>query len=242
MGCAFSATLIYFCRSPQQVSCDDILSNKSFPRPPLLDTNSDILHQFALNSLKIANVIFTILSASLQLSSSQLLEDFHRPGIPAPHVIRLLRYAASTDTCQEFSVPQPPHTDLGSLTILFANSPGLQIKPDGCDDWLYVKPKKDHAIVNFGDAMSIWTGGFFRSVLHRVASLPGAGMAERYSFAFLMRPENQAPMASFVGDAVPAEKENTLTCEDWIKAKFGILRGYDNKDRNGILTGRTSNV
>jgi isopenicillin N synthase-like dioxygenase len=121
--------------------------------------------------------------------------------------------------------------------MLFADSAGLQIKPDGCDEWLYIMPKENHIIINLGDAMSLWSGGLFRSVLHRVASLPGKGMNERYSFAFLMRPENQAPMVSLLSDSLVPSSE-VLTSENWIKAKFGILRGDTEKDRSRILTGR----
>ena len=168
---------------------------------------------------------------------SRSFEAFHRPDAPAPDIIRLLKYSASAEGDSEFRVPQTPHTDLGSLTMLFADSPGLQIKPDGCDEWLYVMPKDNHIIINLGDAMSLWSGGLYRSVLHRVASLPGKGMSERYSLAFLMRPENQAPMVSLLSDS-PVSDSEVLTSEDWIKAKFGILRGETEKDRSRILTGR----
>lgn len=197
-----------------------------------------LLRHFTITCLEIAQYIFGSLSDSLDLPDSHSFDTFHRPDAPAPDILRLLKYAPSSEGDSELRVPQTPHTDLGSLTMLFADSPGLQIKPDGCDDWLYIMPKQNHAVVNLGDAMSLWTGGLFRSVLHRVASLPGKGMNERYSFAFLMRPENQAPMVPLLGSSgLPvAGEEGVLTSENWIKAKFGILRGETANDR--ILTGR----
>jgi hypothetical protein len=63
-------------------------------------------------------------------------------------------------------------------------------------------------------------------------------MNERYSFAFLMRPENQAPMMPLLGPSALTDEKDVLTSEDWIKAKFGILRGDTTRDRNRILTGR----
>lgn len=197
-----------------------------------------LLRNFTLTCLEIARYIFGSLSDSLDLPDSHSFEKFHRPDTPAPDILRLLKYAPSSEGDSEFRVPQTPHTDLGSLTMLFADSPGLQIKPDGCDDWLYIMPKQNHAVVNLGDAMSLWTRGLFRSVLHRVASLPGKGMNERYSLAFLMRPENQAPIVPLLGSSgLPiAGEEGVLTSEYWIKAKFGILRGETANDR--VLTGR----
>lgn len=201
-----------------------------------------LLRNFILTCIGIAQDIFAALSGPLNLPASRSFDTFHRPDAPAPDIMRLLKYAASANGDSEFRVPQTPHTDLGSLTMLFADSPGLQIKPDGRDEWLYIMPKENHAVVNLGDAMSLWSGGRFRSVLHRVASLPGKGMGERYSFAFLMRPENQAPMIPLIGDSKPADDEDVLTSENWIKAKFSILRGDTTKDHNHILAGRNSVV
>ena len=209
----------------------------NFHRPPILDDNIPLLRKFTLTCIEIAQEIFGALSLPLDLPPSHSFETFHRPDVPAPDIIRLLKYSPSAEGDSEFRVPQTPHTDLGSLTMLFADSPGLQIKPDGCDEWLYIMPKENHMVINLGDAMSLWSGGLFRSVLHRVASLPGKGMNERYSFAFLMRPENQAPMVSLLSDS-PVPDSEVLTSEDWIKTKFGILRGDTEKNRNRILTGR----
>ncbi|KKK15687.1 hypothetical protein ARAM_006617 [Aspergillus rambellii] len=218
-----------------------ILAFNEFPHPPLLDTQMPLLQNFTLTCIDIAQHIFMALSAELDLPESHSLATFHRADAPAPDIIRLLKYAPSGEGDSEFRVPQTPHTDLGSLTMLFADSPGLQIRPDGCDEWLYIMPKENHALINLGDAMSLWSGGLFRSVLHRVASLPGKGMNERYSFAFLMRPENQAPMVPLNSDCLP-EGEDFLTSENWIKAKFGILRGDTSKNKSRILTGRDSAV
>lgn len=201
-----------------------------------------LLRNFTLTCIGIAQDIFAALSAPLNLPQSHSFDTFHRPDAPAPDIIRLLKYAASETGDSGARVPQTPHTDLGSLTMLFADSPGLQIKPDGCDDWLYIEPREKHAVINLGDAMSLWTGGLFRSVLHRVASLPARGMTERYSFAFLMRPESQAPMVPLLGPSASTAEMDVLTSEDWIKAKFGILRGDTTKDRNRILTGREAIV
>ncbi|KAJ5985073.1 hypothetical protein N7499_008674 [Penicillium canescens] len=201
-----------------------ILGFNPFIHPRLLDNHIHLLQNFLLTCIGISQNIFEALSSPLSLPTSHSLDKFHRPDAPAPDILRLLKYAASSKGDQEFRVPQTPHTDLGSLTMLFADSPGLQIKPDGCDDWLYIEPKENHAVINLGDAMSLWSGGRYRSVLHRVASLPGVGMGERYSFAFLMRPENLAPMVS-LADGLPGLDGGVLTSEEWIRAKFGVLRG-----------------
>jgi hypothetical protein len=60
-----------------------------------------------------------------------------------------------------------------------------------------------------------------------VASMPGQGMDERYSFALLMRPTNTAPMCSLLHGVVP---DGQLCCEEWIGAKFKALRGKKDGD------------
>lgn len=126
-----------------------------------------------------------------------------------------------------------PHTDLGSLTFLFtpltqpAGSPCGESRRVGL---LYVQPRAGHAVVNLGDALGMLPGGFLRSSLHRMDPLPGADMPERYSFAFLMRPENHTimrPVQSLMIAApqhASAESRPQCSSGEWITRKFGVLR------------------
>jgi isopenicillin N synthase-like dioxygenase len=174
----------------------------------------------------IAQVIFRMLSAAFLLLRDKSFESLHQASHASPDIVRLLKYAANT-VDNAFTAPQAAHTDIGSLTFLFSDSPGLQILPAGSTEWLYVLPKARQPIVNFGDAMSIFTNGMIRSVYHRVASLPGKGMEERYSFAFLMRPDASALMCPLPSPAIKSQEssESALTSEERIAAKFGVLRG-----------------
>lgn len=143
---------------------------------------------------------------------------------------------------QTFSIPQTAHTDMGSLTFLFTNSPGLQIQRAGSSEWLHVLPKTGHPIVNLGDAMKILSNSELQSVLHRVVSVPGGRAEDRYSFAYLMRPEPSTLMAPLPGlgdtdgksyhvpglghaDEKSYNGEPVRTCEEWVTMKFRALRG-----------------
>lgn len=125
--------------------------------------------------------------------------------------------------------------------MLFASTPGLQICPRGSDDWLYVMPRANSMIVNLGDAMSIWTDGVFQNVLHRVSSMPGQAMEERYSFAVLMRPADGAPMVSLMRPSPSGLEAEPMRCDIWLRAKFLALRGQKNGERKdsdiAVLTG-----
>ncbi|KAL8638355.1 MAG: hypothetical protein Q9228_004490 [Teloschistes exilis] len=110
------------------------------------------------------------LSTSLGLPADVNLTGVHRSHIPSPDIVRLLHYIAQP--ARETGIPQAAHTDLGSLTMLFATSPGLQILNSRTTEWEYILPKPDCAIINVGDRMAIFLGPLF-AMLHR-HSLPSA--------------------------------------------------------------------
>lgn len=183
-----------------------------------------------------SQLIFRTLSDALCLEPHERFESFHRPSHPSPDVIRLLKYHEHQVNTAVPYVPQVPHTDLGSLTFLFAPTPGLQILRPHVDEWAYVQPRACHAVVNLGDALSMLTGGFFRSSLHRVGPLPGADMQERYSFAFLMRPENHTMMRPVTSPMIVPDQDGSresqphYTSEEWMVRKFEVLRAGTNQE------------
>ncbi|PYH48032.1 putative oxidoreductase [Aspergillus saccharolyticus JOP 1030-1] len=209
----------------------------SFAKPDILEQELELVRRFMRGCTEMVEIILRTLSASLPLPGGITFEAFHREGDAYFNLLRLLRYEPSSDGDLRFRVPQPAHTDLGSVTVLFTNAGGLQILDPGAraDEWLYVAPRPECAIVNLGDAISIWTDGQMRSIQHRVASLPGQPMAERYSLAFLARPGPVAPMCPLLASESFSTKgsQGALRCEDWMKEKFRRLRGDTRKDLCG---------
>ncbi len=85
------------------------------------------------------------------------------------------------------------HTDFGSITVLFNRLAGLRIVEPGVnnawEDWPWVPPKSNHAIINLGDAMVKLTNGLFRSNVHRVDPPPSEqASAARFSLVYFSRP------------------------------------------------------
>ncbi|KAE8373496.1 putative oxidoreductase [Aspergillus bertholletiae] len=198
--------------------------------PGPLETYQEYLLDFSSRCYDILRVICQVLSAELNLPPGVSFEALHGGPDASFDIIRLLHYETGRQDSL-FSVPQVAHTDLGSLTVLFSETPGLQVSDragSGQDKWLYVMPRRNCAVINLGDAMSLWSHGQFRSSVHRVASMPENVMPERYSFAFLGRPVSSAPMCPLTGG--PVEEENILLCEDWVKEKFRGLRGQKKMD------------
>lgn len=174
----------------------------------------------------------------MSLAKRERFEGFHDPRRPSTDLLRLLKYHSTREV--PLASPQTPHTDLGSLTFVFSHTPGLQVLPHTAtagappreSDWVYVAPRANCAVVNFGDCMTMLTGGLIKSSLHRVGPLPGMAMHERYSFAYLMRPEDDTPLrpvqSPLVRPAVAGPLEvagETFTSREWVLQKFQALRG-----------------
>jgi isopenicillin N synthase-like dioxygenase len=161
----------------------------NFLRPPVVDRFVDTLQDFVRFISITTPSTLNSLSTSLDLPQEENFMTYHRPSVPSPDIIRLLRYHA-----RPLEVLHAPHTDLGSLTFLFTRQPGLQILAPNSGRWTWVEPKEGCAIVRLGDGMSLLTNGFLRSCLHRVEPLPGEAMPIRDSFAYLVRAEDQTIM------------------------------------------------
>lgn len=79
-----------------------------------------------------------------------------------------------------------PHYDTNALTILLpGDEGGLQVEHRELG-WMEVPPRPGCFVVNIGNMMEAWSGGRFRSTLHRVH--PPAGR-DRFSIAFFASPD-----------------------------------------------------
>lgn len=79
------------------------------------------------------------------------------------------------------------HTDWGSLTFVFTNQGGLEIR-DPNNMWYQIPVVPNGIVVNIGDALSLWTGKALKSTLHRITweNLPMD--KDRYSIAYFTNP------------------------------------------------------
>ena len=197
------------------------------PKP--IVSNYRIFQAFFCQGYKIVCHILSHLDQQLDLPPATLA-SFIPQDKPSGTILRMLR-----------CLPQPigthrtnltGHTDMGCVTLLFNVVGGLQILPSGFDNteqnWRYVQPKPGCVLVNLGDAMVQWSGGILRSNLHRVATPPGeqAG-CERYSLAYLVRPESNASMQRLKGsDVIPrvpdGETKETLSVKDWESSRAAL--------------------
>ena len=126
------------------------------------------------------------------------------------------------------------HTDVGSLTLLFASSTGLEVLV-GDDEWVSVPPRERCIIVNVGDTLSFLSGMLFRSCIHRVVPPQLGGYWDqeqaRFSVAFFKRPELDSTFRDGAG--------RSWRGEEWHMVKYNVFRkGNDVQHETSLLTGR----
>lgn len=121
-------------------------------------------------------------AVALGLPADRFDEMFRRPQT----TLQLTRYRGVTDTVERGLAP---HRDLGAFTVLVQDgTPGLEIS-DRSGAWQVVEPIGDGLTVNIGDWMETWSGGRFRSTLHRATN---RSPVDRYSVPFFMIPDRDA--------------------------------------------------
>lgn len=91
-----------------------------------------------------------------------------------------------------------PHTDYGTITILKADQPGLQVfSKEG--KWINVPIIEDTFIVNIGDMIQRWTNDNWKSTLHQVINV-NTDKLRRQSIAFFHNPNDDAIIESIIED------------------------------------------
>ncbi|MFT4173146.1 MAG: 2OG-Fe(II) oxygenase family protein [Rhodocyclaceae bacterium] len=115
--------------------------------------------------------------------------------------LRFVCYPAQRDAPAAGQMRYGAHHDYGGLTILRQDAPpgGLQIA-DRDGSWHDVPPQPDSFVINVGDLMSRWTGGRWRSTLHRVVNPPAAQAdLRRLSMVAFTGPNDDAVVSCLPG-------------------------------------------
>ncbi|MGK7235798.1 isopenicillin N synthase family dioxygenase [Streptomyces hygroscopicus] len=115
-----------------------------------------------------------------------------------------------------------PHTDFGSLTILYQEDDrgGLQVL-QGKDNWRDVSAIPGSFVVNIGDLMALWTGGRWVSTMHRVTNPQRGDTSSRLTIPFFYLPNHDAsiePLRPFK-DSPAVERFDTVTVSEWVSRK-----------------------
>ncbi|KAH8159150.1 hypothetical protein CIB48_g9110 [Xylaria polymorpha] len=121
----------------------------------------------------------------------------------------MMHYIPS-DPRTDTNIGHQKHTDISSLTLLFSEEWGMQIRPPGAREFGFVEPRPGTAVINVGDSLRFASGHTMQSCIHRV--VPYDYSQHRYSIAYFLRAEN---------DTLFTDSEGRLiTAGQWHDEKF----------------------
>ena len=209
----------------------DQLESRSPDLPKVLENDLALLDAFVAESNVITKTMLSCLSTALDLKGSDRFESFHRNDHESNSTLAMMHYIPS-DLGDKF-VGHQEHTDIGSLTLLFSEQWGLQVKPPGASTYEFVAPRPGHAIINVGDSLRFASGNRFQSCVHQV--VPVDPTQERFSIAYFLRPESAKLFKDSEGRWISARQ--------WHDEKYSIFAQEQSEQAdNTILTGGMINT
>lgn len=141
-------------------------------------------------SWEVARKLLVLFALILELDENYFVQK-HLYDEPSDDHLRYMKYhpRSEEDDAKVDNIWARGHTDFGLLTLLYNQLvAGLQIQlSDGT--WKYIKPVRGGIICNIGDTLSFWSGGYFKSTIHRVVRPPPDQInAPRIGSFYFVRP------------------------------------------------------
>ncbi|KII84624.1 hypothetical protein PLICRDRAFT_46005 [Plicaturopsis crispa FD-325 SS-3] len=187
--------------------------------PELIQKNWEDIVSFGkrvhTNVIERLLVIFAIV---LELEDEQYFVKRHVYDVKGEDHMRYMKYSARSDEVNEEAqgLYSTGHTDLGSITLLFKQPiAGLQVlNKDGRYRW--VKAVPGTITVNIADTLSLLSGRYFKSSIHRVAvPPPDQRHLDRHGVLFFIRPNNNVPVEVVKGSPLLAREGVYETLEEF---------------------------
>ncbi|KAM0345632.1 hypothetical protein ACHAPU_006286 [Fusarium lateritium] len=196
--------------------------------PEAIDDNLVLFKAFMAEVNDYTDCILSILSEALQLPYD--LKNLHRKHKPSSANMAMLNYLPWGSNDER--IGNMAHTDMGTLTVVFSKSEGLQAMLPGCDEWSFIPPREGHAVVNVGDSLRFMANGKLASSLHRVVPPPDSAGQDKFSVIYFLRPEFDAKFKTHDGKEI-----NSV---EWHNQKYALFRedSLDAKQHGAMLTGR----
>ncbi|KAE8445365.1 hypothetical protein EG329_013487 [Mollisiaceae sp. DMI_Dod_QoI] len=167
--------------------------------------------------IRLAETILNILALGLPYGSDVFNEFMEQPIAN----LKLLHYPPNESKDR---LGAGAHTDFGCITLLLQQpgSEGLQVLSPLTSTWIPVPSVADRYVVNVGDLLDRWTGGHYRSTVHRVVDV---GKKDRYSIPFFYHGNLATTLKPLDGRDCP----DAITVEEHIRGKFRKSYKMDEK-------------
>jgi isopenicillin N synthase-like dioxygenase len=195
----------------------------------VVDENLKLFDDFMAMSHFILMTLLENLSDALGLKlPEERLETWHQDHLASKSTLYFLNYPEEVKIKDNGS-GQNMHTDIGTLTLLFAPQWGLQVPDKVTKEWQWVQPRPGYAIINVADTLRFLTGGRFRSALHRVFPIDGQ-VGDRFSVSYFLRANNNTEFKASDG--------SNSSAKDWYFRKYDTYsRPHKEQRKEPVLTG-----
>lgn len=140
------------------------------------------LEDFKSDCHKLVLQLLECFALALDLPEPDFFAKAHDPSLGKGNSLRMLFYPARSEK-PEGSTRMQPHTDSGSVTLLFQQNPGLEVlSPE--DKWVAAPCIDEMILINIGDTLAFWSGGQLKATKHRVTFDSLSNEKERQSMAY----------------------------------------------------------
>ena len=104
---------------------------------------------------------------AMDLPDKAFFAKAHAEDVGNGNRFRMLYYPSRKNEPLRTTTRMSPHSDSGSVTLLFQTCAGLEIEsPTG--QWVPAPHLPGHILINLGDALAFWSGGHLKATRHRV--------------------------------------------------------------------------
>lgn len=196
--------------------------------PPSVQQNMTLFDSFISGSHSIVLKLLEYLSSGMGLTGAARFENMHHRDVPARTTMVLFRYPRQVE--EGGGIGHNIHTDIGSLSLLFCETYGLQVLSPETNEWGFIAPKAGHAVVNVGDSLRFLSNHKLRSCVHRVIPVTDRQEEHRYPIAYFLRPEDSTVYVD--------SKGRELLARSWHDEKYAVFRQpHEKQEQDMILTG-----
>nr|XP_046250198.1 2-oxoglutarate-dependent dioxygenase htyE [Scatophagus argus] len=166
--------------------------------------------------------VLVVLAHSLGLDPEVFLSTHRLMGTGEnATTLRSLYYPpVNRHSVKEQQVRCGEHSDYGTITLLFQNSEGLQVRGRS-GEYICAPVVPGAVLINIADLMQRWTSDRFISVRHRVLLPPAGDSRTRQSLAFFVHPDDEALIACCDG----SNKYPPVTAAAYLLERFSDTYG-----------------
>lgn len=195
------------------------------------------IEDFKASCYDLSISIMSCFAVKLGMGNSHFT-DVHQHKDPG-NVLKFIKYPRFEQ--QPEGVPRlSEHTDWGSITFVFTEQPGLEIR-DPSNEWFEIPAVPGGVVVNIGDALSLWSKKSLKSTMHRISWKNLDVSQDRFSVVYFTHPNNgignlvfglefhsdigvDAILSSLTGDS-STKVTSVLTYKEYLKIRSALTYG-----------------